>query len=197
MTNNGPSKRGPRVSGKEQYGGMVDFDMSFTPSVVICGTAGAVLGAILAMRGTTEIPMVVATVIVFACFRASSASSCLDINLADTRTPERNLSVACLQRSLPRVGGGAQASTYDEEPRGGTMAFKYSAFVAFIAIPAVFIVGCDGWRRRMGSPNVPGQPGYKEPPKVDEVHAPRPAQDPKLGGYHPKRATETGPGSSR
>ncbi len=78
------------------------------------------------------------------------------------------------------------------------MAFKHSAFVALVAVPAALIVGnAMAGDAKWGPPNVPGQPGYKEPPKVDEVHAPRPVQDPKLGGYHPKRATETGPGSSR
>ncbi len=78
------------------------------------------------------------------------------------------------------------------------MAFKHSAFVALLAGPAALIVGAAmAGDAKWSSPNVPGQPGYKEPPKVDEVRAPRPVQDPKLGGYHPNRATETGPGSSR
>ncbi len=50
----------------EKYGGMVEFDMALTPSVIICGVAGAVLGAILALWGTNEIPIVIATTIVFA-----------------------------------------------------------------------------------------------------------------------------------
>ncbi len=42
---------------------------------------------------------------------------------------------------------------------------------------------------KWASPNVAGQPGYKEPPKVEEVHAPRPVKDPKYGGsYQPKHA---------
>ena len=49
-----------------KYGGVVEFDMAFTPSVIICGAAGAVLRAILAMWVTTEIPIIIATVIVFA-----------------------------------------------------------------------------------------------------------------------------------
>jgi hypothetical protein len=53
MTHNDPSKQDPRASGKERdkYGGVVEFDMALTPSVIICGAAGAVLGAILAMVG--------------------------------------------------------------------------------------------------------------------------------------------------
>lgn len=68
MTQNNPSKPEPRLSAKEadKYGGVVEFDMALTPSVIICGVAGAILGAILAMWGTTEIPIIVATVIVFA-----------------------------------------------------------------------------------------------------------------------------------
>jgi hypothetical protein len=72
------------------------------------------------------------------------------------------------------------------------MAFKHSAFVAFLAVPAVLIAGnVMAGDAKWGPPNVPGQPGYKEPPKVDEVHAPRPVQDPKLGVYHPKPTIKT------
>ncbi|WP_363347390.1 hypothetical protein [Methylocystis echinoides] len=68
MTHDDSKKPDARTSGKEvdKYGGMVEFDMALTPSVIICGVAGAVLGAILAMWGTTEIPIIIATVIVFA-----------------------------------------------------------------------------------------------------------------------------------
>ncbi len=68
MTHDDPSKTDRRTSerGADKYGGMVEFDMAMTPSVIICGVAGAVLGAILAMWGTTEIPIIFATVIVFA-----------------------------------------------------------------------------------------------------------------------------------
>jgi hypothetical protein len=68
MTHNDSSKPESRPSAKERdkYSGVVEFDMALTPSVIICGAAGAVLGAILAMWGTTEIPIIVATVIVFA-----------------------------------------------------------------------------------------------------------------------------------
>ena len=56
MTHNDPDKLKSQPSKKEgdKYGGVVEFDMALTPSVIICGAAGAVLGAILAMWGTTE-----------------------------------------------------------------------------------------------------------------------------------------------
>ena len=68
MTHNDSNNPKSQPSKKEadKYGGVVEFDMSLTPSVIICGAAGAVLGAILAMWVTTEIPIVIATVIVFA-----------------------------------------------------------------------------------------------------------------------------------
>ncbi|MEK4033957.1 hypothetical protein WOC76_14215 [Methylocystis sp. IM3] len=68
MTHDDSRKNDSRTSGKDadKYGGMVEFDMALTPSVLICGAAGAVLGLILALWGTTEIPIIVATVIVFA-----------------------------------------------------------------------------------------------------------------------------------
>ena len=59
-------KSQPPTKEADKYGGVVEFDMALTPSVIICGAAGAVLGAILAMWGTTEIPIIIATVIVFA-----------------------------------------------------------------------------------------------------------------------------------
>jgi hypothetical protein len=63
MTHNDSSRPEPRPSAKERdkYGGVVEFDMALTPSVIICGAAGAVLGAILAMWVTTEIPIIIAT----------------------------------------------------------------------------------------------------------------------------------------
>jgi hypothetical protein len=66
MTQDDPGKA-PSKTGKpiDKYGGVVDFDMAITPSVVICGAAGAVLGFILAWWGTSEIPIIIATVIVF------------------------------------------------------------------------------------------------------------------------------------
>jgi hypothetical protein len=66
MTPNDPSK-GPNklVKPADKYTGVVDFDMALTPSVYICGAAGAVLGLILAWWGTSEIPIMIATAIVF------------------------------------------------------------------------------------------------------------------------------------
>ncbi len=68
MTHNDSNKLKSQPSKREadKYGGVVEFDMALTPSVIICGAAGAVLGAILAMWVTTEIPIIIATVIVFA-----------------------------------------------------------------------------------------------------------------------------------
>jgi hypothetical protein len=55
-------------SGKEpdKYGGMVGFDMEMTPSVWICGGAGAILGAILAWWGTSDPGIVIAATVTFA-----------------------------------------------------------------------------------------------------------------------------------
>ncbi len=68
MSPSNPNNLKSQLPKKEanKYGGVVEFDMALTPSVIICGVAGAVLGAILAMWGTTEIPIIIATVIVFA-----------------------------------------------------------------------------------------------------------------------------------
>ena len=68
MSQNDSKEENSGTSGKEpdKYGGMVGFDLEFTPSVIICAAAGAVLGLILAMWATSEIPIIAATVIVFA-----------------------------------------------------------------------------------------------------------------------------------
>jgi hypothetical protein len=68
MTQNESDKGKPGVPGKEadHYKGMVDFDFDLGPSVIICAAAGAVLGLVLAMWGTTEIGIIVATTICFA-----------------------------------------------------------------------------------------------------------------------------------
>ena len=50
----------------DKYGGMVGFDMELTPSVWICGAAGAVFGGILAWWLTSEPPIIVAAGITFA-----------------------------------------------------------------------------------------------------------------------------------
>ena len=54
-------------SGKnaDKYGGMVGFDMEMTPSVLICGVAGSVLGAILAYWGTSDMAIVIASAVTF------------------------------------------------------------------------------------------------------------------------------------
>lgn len=72
------------------------------------------------------------------------------------------------------------------------MAFKHFAFVALVAIPAVCGFGAIAEEVKWGAPNIPGQPGYKEPPKVDEVRAPRPVKaDPRYGGsYQVKREAD-------
>jgi hypothetical protein len=49
----------------DKYSGVVNFDMELTPSVWICGAAGSVLGVILAMWGTSDIPIIIATAITF------------------------------------------------------------------------------------------------------------------------------------
>lgn len=49
----------------DKNSGMRALDLSLTPNVLICAAAGAVLGLVLAMWGTSEIPVIVATVIVF------------------------------------------------------------------------------------------------------------------------------------
>ncbi len=50
---------------KDKYTGMRSFDFAITPNVIICAAAGAVLGLILALWGTTDVGIVTATVIVF------------------------------------------------------------------------------------------------------------------------------------
>lgn len=54
------------VQDKYAGSGMRSFDFGLTPNVLICAVAGSVLGLILAMWVTPEVPIVVATVIVFA-----------------------------------------------------------------------------------------------------------------------------------
>ncbi len=50
---------------KDKYSGMRSFDFAITPNVLICAAAGAVLGLVLALWGTTDMGIVTATVIVF------------------------------------------------------------------------------------------------------------------------------------
>ncbi len=72
------------------------------------------------------------------------------------------------------------------------MAFKRFAFVALVAIPAVLsVASAKAEDAKWGAPNVAGQPGYKEPPKIDEVRAPRPVKaDPRYGGSYQVKHTE-------
>lgn len=71
------------------------------------------------------------------------------------------------------------------------MAFKHSALAALVAIPVVLSAGyATAGDEKWAAPNVPGQPGYKEPPKVDDVRAPRPAKDTKYGGGYQSKHTE-------
>ncbi len=110
-------------------------------------------------------------------------------------------SLALVNGNFPILRVEARASIYDAVNREEeTMAYKHSAIVALLAGSALYGLGGVSLAEdtKWGAPNVPGQPGYKEPPKADgvEVHAPRPAQDPRLG-YHPKRSTETQAGSNR
>lgn len=60
MTDENPRKE------PDKYGGMVGFEMELTPSVYICGAAGAVLGAILAWWGTSDMAIIIATTVTFA-----------------------------------------------------------------------------------------------------------------------------------
>ncbi|MEK4034473.1 hypothetical protein WOC76_11510 [Methylocystis sp. IM3] len=50
---------------KDKYTGMRSFDFAITPNVLICAAAGAVLGLVLALWGTSDLGIVTATVIVF------------------------------------------------------------------------------------------------------------------------------------
>jgi hypothetical protein len=51
---------------KDKYSGMRNFDFAISRNVIICAAAGAALGLILALWGTTDVGIVIATVIVFA-----------------------------------------------------------------------------------------------------------------------------------
>jgi len=67
MAQDDSNKGKPSVPEKEpdHYTGMAAIDFALTPSVLICGIAGAVLGLILAAWGTSDIPIIFATTIVF------------------------------------------------------------------------------------------------------------------------------------
>jgi len=66
------SKKGPPGDPNkvDHYKGMVPFDLTLTPSVIICAAAGAVLGFVLASWGTSEIPIIIATTVCFAVLSA-------------------------------------------------------------------------------------------------------------------------------
>ncbi len=49
----------------DKYSGVVSFDVELTPSVYICGAAGTVLGIILAMWGTSDVAIIMATAVTF------------------------------------------------------------------------------------------------------------------------------------
>jgi len=51
---------------KDKYSGMRSFDFALSLNVYICAAAGAILGLILALWGTSDVGIVTATVIVFA-----------------------------------------------------------------------------------------------------------------------------------
>jgi hypothetical protein len=55
----------PSKTEADRYTGMAEIDFAISPSVIVCGVAGAVLGLVLAMWATSEIPIVFATTIVF------------------------------------------------------------------------------------------------------------------------------------
>ena len=50
----------------DKYSGMREMNFALTPNVMICGAAGAVLGAILAYWGTSDVAIVGSTAFVFA-----------------------------------------------------------------------------------------------------------------------------------
>jgi hypothetical protein len=67
MTNNESNQDDPGMPEKEvdKYSGMRTMNFALTPNVLICAAAGSILGLVLAMWATSEIPIVVATVVVF------------------------------------------------------------------------------------------------------------------------------------
>ena len=77
ITHDDLKKSDPGASGNEaeKYKGVVFPDFSISLSVIICAVAGAVLGLILAMWGTSEIPIIISVTIVFGSCRAFLACS--------------------------------------------------------------------------------------------------------------------------
>jgi hypothetical protein len=67
MTNNGANNADPDRPEKEadKYSGMREMQFSLTPNVLICAAGGLVLGLILAIWATSDIGIIIATVVVF------------------------------------------------------------------------------------------------------------------------------------
>jgi hypothetical protein len=67
MTNNESNKADPGRPEKEadKYSGMREMQFSLTPNVLMCAAGGLVLGLILAMWATSDIGIIIATVVVF------------------------------------------------------------------------------------------------------------------------------------
>jgi hypothetical protein len=66
MAKDQTTKTGPDDPQKDKYTGMRDFDFALSLNVYICAAAGAALGLILALWATTDVGIVMATVVVFA-----------------------------------------------------------------------------------------------------------------------------------
>jgi hypothetical protein len=66
MTKNESDKGDPGLPEEivDKYSGMRAFNFALTPNVLICAAAGSVLGLVLAMWGTSDVGIIVATVIV-------------------------------------------------------------------------------------------------------------------------------------
>ncbi len=108
-------------------------------------------------------------------------------------SPASHRAVALLKRCVLIIRYGSGSFPYERKiTQEEYMAFKHSAFVAFVAVPAFLSAGIAiAEDAKWAAPNVAGQPGYKEPPKVDEVHAPRPVKaDPRYGGSYQVKHTE-------
>ncbi len=67
MTYDPSKKSDPDASGKEpeKYHGVAFPEFEIGPSVIICALAGAVLGFVLALWGTSEIPIIISVTVVF------------------------------------------------------------------------------------------------------------------------------------
>ncbi|MCX7899291.1 MAG: hypothetical protein N2444_04275 [Methylocystis sp.] len=84
------------------------------------------------------------------------------------------------------------------------MVFKHSALFAVVAASALAGFGADAFAGDKASagetwaaPNVPGMPGYKEPPKAEKeasLPIPVPTVDGSSASYHQRRAAEQGSG---